>query len=46
MQLVMEMDGTEGKYVGWVGVPDEMIILMLVSLLIESLVMLLDGSYS
>lgn len=23
MQLVMEMDGTEGKYVGWVGVPDE-----------------------
>lgn len=22
MQLVMEMDGTEGKYVGWVGVPD------------------------
>lgn len=23
MQLVMEMDGTEGKYVGWVGVPVE-----------------------
>lgn len=23
MQLVMEMDGTEGKYVGWVGVPGE-----------------------
>ncbi len=23
MQLVMEMDGTEGKYVGWVGVPHE-----------------------
>lgn len=23
MKLVMEMDGTEGKYVGWVGVPDK-----------------------
>lgn len=23
MQLVMEMDGTEGKYVGWVRVPDK-----------------------
>lgn len=23
MKLVMEMDGTEGKFVGWVGVPDK-----------------------
>lgn len=43
MKLVMEMAGTEGKFVGWVGVPNKMI-LMLVSLLIESLLMLLDGS--